>query len=79
MTFREAIQIQIKALQTIYDNTEGLRDIAEGDQKDSFNFLRGTLPAVWLKLRELDRNLSSTDAKYKCTGTYNVQVDTSNI
>lgn len=75
MTYREAIQIQIKALQEVYDNAEGLRDLAGSEsEKFAFNNLRKHLPALWAPLQTLDNNLTRQEADHKCLGTYRVQV-----
>jgi hypothetical protein len=71
MTFREAIQIQIKALQDIYDNAEGLRDIGGGDE---MNHLRRELPKLWGPLQKLDNRLSDAMAQYPLNGNYIVNV-----
>lgn len=79
MTYREAIQIQIKALQDIYDNAEGLRDIATEQDKEAFNNLRRYLPPLWQMLQKVDNNLSKADANYQCKGDYSIKVTTENI
>lgn len=80
MTFRQALQIQIKALQEIYDNAEGLRDLATGeDEKYAFNNLRRHLPNLWGPLQKLDNSLTRAGADYKCMSTYRVEVTENNI
>lgn len=73
MNYREAIQIQIAALQQIYDNCGGLRDVAAGPEKDAFNALRGGLIPLWSKLQTLDNNLPDHRAEYKLKGNYIVE------
>jgi len=73
MTYREAIQIQIRALQQVYDNCEGLRDAATDKEKEVWNFLRGNLSKLWSPLQKLDNGLSNERAEYKLHGIYNVE------
>jgi hypothetical protein len=74
MTYREAIQIQIDALQSIYDNCEGLRDIAfTMKEKEAFNTLRRTLPTLWDVLQKVDNNLQPSEAAYQCKGNYSIK------
>ena len=80
MTFRQALQIQIKALQEIYDNAEGLRDLADDEnEKFAFNNLRKHLPGLWGPLQNLDNRLSREAADYKCLSTYRVEVTEKDI
>lgn len=79
MTYRQAIQIQIKALQDIYDNAEGLRDLAADEAKDAFNLLRRRLPELWAQLKKVDNGLAKEDAAYECKLDYAVHVDTNNV
>lgn len=80
MTYREAIQIQIKALQEIYDNAGSLRDVA-GDEreKEVYNNIRRMLPDLWNGLQRIDNALLNVAAAYKLKGDYSIKVDTSNI
>jgi hypothetical protein len=72
MNYREAIQLQIAALQELYDNAEGLRDAATDDEKEVWNNVRRLLPDVWRPLQRLDNSLSSSRAEYKLRGLYYV-------
>jgi hypothetical protein len=73
MNYREAIQIQIAALQKIYDNAEGLRDVAGDEQeKEAWNFMRKVLPALWQRLQKLDNSLRPSVANYKLKGNYSI-------
>lgn len=76
MTFRTALQIQIKALQDIYDNAEGLRDIAGVDE---MNFLRSYLPQLWEPLRDLDNRMTNQLAAFELKGNYSVIVKEDSI
>lgn len=73
MTFRTAIQLQIKALQEIYDNAEALRDVV-GDQQDkaAFNYTRRNLPEVWHVLQQLDNRMNEGLASYELKGDYSI-------
>lgn len=80
MTYREAIQIQIKALQDIYDNAEALRDVASDEvEKAAWNNVRRLLPDVWGPLQKLDNNLSSSKAAYELKGDYELKITTANV
>jgi hypothetical protein len=80
MTYRNAIQIQIKALQEVYDNAEGLRDIAKIEiEKEAFNGLRRWLPKLWGELQKIDNKLSNQDAAYNCKGNYVVEINEKNL
>lgn len=72
MTYREAIQNQIDALQTIYDNCEGLRDAADEDEKEVWNYLRASIPPLFSKLQKLDNKLNQSRAAFKLQGIYHV-------
>lgn len=75
MTFREAIQIQIKALQDLYDNAEGLRDcVEEGPQKEAFNNARRLLPGIWGQYQKLDNSMSEGLAGYDLRGDYSIKI-----
>jgi hypothetical protein len=74
MTYREAIQIQIKALQDIYDHAEALRDVAFDNEKEHWNQVRRLLPEVWRPLQKIDNSLSGIDANYKLKGNYSINV-----
>lgn len=80
MTFREAIQIQIKALQDVYDNAEALRDcVEEVKQKDAFNIMRGRLPNLWTLYQELDNSMDQSLADYELKGDYSIKVNAEDI
>jgi hypothetical protein len=80
MTYRQSIQIQIKAIQTIYDNAEGLRDVAFSEaEKKVYNEMRRTLPALWHALQRLDNSLPQAAADYQCKGNYIVTVTETDI
>lgn len=70
MTYREAIQIQIRALQQVYDNAEGLRDAALDSEKKTWNFLRKQLPSVWGKLQKLDNSMTDQRGAEPLEGNY---------
>jgi hypothetical protein len=74
MTYREAIQIQIAALQKIYDYAEALRDVASEDEKEAWNNARRLLPNVWSPLQKIDNALSAPAAEYKLRGNYSVTI-----
>ena len=76
MTFREAIQIQIKALQEIYDNAEGLRDVAANEE---MNLLRSQLPTLWSALQRFDNKMGDQLAGYLLKGNYSVNVTKESI
>lgn len=79
MTYREAIQIQIAALMQIYDNANGLRDYATGEEKEAWNNLRGALPGIWNKLQRLDNTMTDKRASEKLRGNYIVKQDIETI
>lgn len=79
MTYREAIQIQIKALQDIYDHAEALRDVATEDEKEAFNNIRRHLPSVWGPLQKIDNALSNIRAEYQLKGNYSLHVTPAKI
>lgn len=79
MTYREAIQIQIKALQELYDNANGLRDVATNDQKEVFNKMRSQLPDFWGRLQKIDNSLSDADASYQLKGNYSIVITEKDI
>jgi hypothetical protein len=80
MTYRQAIQIQVAALQEIYDNCEGLRDAAAGEEeKEVWNLLRGGLPNLWRALKILDDVLIDGYANRPLRGIYNVTQNDSTI
>ena len=79
MTYREALQIQIKALQDIYDNAEGLRDCATSEGKEAFNYLRRNLPKMWELLQKEDNTMHETFAFYQCKGDYSITVTPKNV
>jgi hypothetical protein len=79
MTYREAIQIQIKALQDIYDNSEALRDVASEFEKEAWNNLRRHLPSLWRPLQVMDNALSDPAAAYKLKGDYSLKVTADSI
>lgn len=72
MTYREAVQIQIQALQVIYDNAEGLRDAATEKEKDAWNLLRKNLRPLWGALQKVDNEMSDSRAAYQLKGNYKV-------
>jgi len=74
MTYREAIQLQIKALQEIYDNAGALRDAAAGYEKDVFNAVRRKLPDVWAFLQELDNAMQDERAMMQLKGNYELHI-----
>jgi hypothetical protein len=74
-TYREAIQIQIRAMMEIYDNAGGLRDVASDEiEKDVYNTIRRDMPKLWAGLQQLDNRLSKTAAAYELKGNYSVKV-----
>jgi hypothetical protein len=79
MTYRDAIQIQIAALQQIYDHAEGLRDVANEDEKDAWNNVRRLLPEVWRPLQKMDNKLSDSEASYKLKGDYSINITTETV
>jgi hypothetical protein len=79
MTYREAIQIQIKALQQLYDNAENLRDVATDEEKECFNALRRNLPALWSLLQGIDNRMPDSHAAYELKGDYSIKITTDNI
>jgi hypothetical protein len=74
MTYREAIQLQIKALQEIYDNAGSLRDAAVSYEKEVFNNVRRRLPEVWSFLQELDNSLGAGQAAKELRGNYELHI-----
>ncbi len=74
MTYREAIQIQIAAVQKIYDNCGALRDAATGEEKRYWNDMRGGLGALWPVLQRLDNSLRDERASMQLEGNYPVVV-----
>lgn len=79
-TYRAAIQIQIEALQKIYDNAEGLRDCCDTDeQKEAFNSLRRSLPILWRILQNVDNNMEEKTAQYETRGNYSIAVNYDSI
>lgn len=72
MTYRTAVQIQIKALQEIYDNMGYLRDKATMEDKEGFDYVRRHLPAVWGALQKVDNETTIPDHKLK--GDYSIKV-----
>ena len=74
MTFREAIQIQIEALQEVYDNANNLRDLADENEKELFNNVRRYLPAIWGEFQKIDNGLSLQAAAYVVNGDYSIKI-----
>jgi hypothetical protein len=74
MTYREAIQIQIAALQKIYDHAEVLRDVATETEKAHWNQVRRLLPQVWGPLQKIDNDLSVVDSNCKLKGNYSINI-----
>lgn len=80
MTYRDAIQIQIKALQEIYDNAGHLRDVASYEaEKEVYNNIRRQLPALWGGLQKIDNNLSVVAARYEVKGDYSIKISVQDI
>lgn len=80
MTYREAIQIQIKGLMDLYDNAGGLRDVASTQQeKEAYNAIRGSLPKLWSNLQNIDNKLSAKEAAYVLQGNYSLKVTPEDI
>ena len=79
MNYREAIQIQIAALQNIYDNCEGLRDAASEDEKTAWNTTRFMLQKTWPVLQKLDNTMTDNRAQLQLKGIYNVIQNTKTI
>lgn len=75
MTYRDAIQLQIKALQEIYDNAGSLRDVAGNDyEKEAFNSLRRSLPLVWNVLQKVDNRMPDSTARQILKGDYQLKI-----
>lgn len=72
MTYREAVQAQIAALQALYDNAEALRDVATEEEKEAWNNLRRGLPVLWDGLQRIDNRMPDGHAAYPLKGTYHV-------
>lgn len=58
MTYREYIQKEIEEIEKRYDMAGGLRDAAEGKEKDTWNKVRGLTREVSNELRRLDNSLT---------------------
>jgi hypothetical protein len=75
MNYREAIQIQIKALQDIYDNAGGLRDVSfSSSETEAWNNVRRLLPSVWGPLQNVDDSLADQKANHQLKGDYSINV-----
>jgi hypothetical protein len=57
MTYREYIQKEIEEIEKRYDTAGGLRDVAEGKEKDTWNEVRRLTREVSTILRRLDNGL----------------------
>lgn len=80
MTFRESVQIQIKALMEVYDNAGYLRDVVVGNnEKTHLNHVRRDIREVWEHFQKLDNSLSPELANYQVTGDYSISVKQTNI
>lgn len=79
MTYRDALQIQIKALQDVYDNLANLRDRGTREEKAQFNYVRFNLPSMWEPLQRVDNALSDAAAAQEMRGDYSVNVTAQDI
>lgn len=81
MTYRQALRIQIKALNEIYNNAEALRDCTDYESlgKDAWNLLRGRVSEVTTKLRQHDRLLTDKQANEQINGDYSITLTTKDI
>ncbi len=66
MTYRQQIQKQVDEVEKIYDMAGGLRDVAEGKEKEVFNELRSLQRRASDILRKLDDGLSDARAGMNC-------------
>lgn len=76
MTFREAIQIQIKTLHKVWENADNLRDIAG---QNEWNHVRRELRKIWEPLQALDNRMSDEVAAFQLKGDYSVHVTKEDI
>ncbi len=75
MTYREAIQAQLAALNQIYDNCEGLRDEATEQEKDYWNRMRREIINIRPVMQRLDNSLSKGRAETNIVGSYHVNTN----
>ncbi|MEI6950811.1 hypothetical protein V9K67_26750 [Paraflavisolibacter sp. H34] len=62
MTYQEKIEEMIKKIESIYDEAEGMRDIADLDEKKYWNELRGIFYDAAEPLKKLNYRLSKERA-----------------
>jgi hypothetical protein len=74
MTYRQALHIQIRALDEIYDNAGSLRDCTnyENFGKDAYNGLRDKVGKTIGDLKKHDDRLSDSEAKKEVKGDYSI-------
>jgi len=81
MTYREALKIQIHALDNIYDNAEALRDCTDYDNlgKDAWNLTRGRISEIIGMLRKHNGLLKDKEAYDVLKGDYSIKVTIKDI
>lgn len=65
MTYREKIQLMIRHIDTIHDESEGMRDLATQDEQEFWNELRAILPKAISTLTKLDNSMTQEQANRK--------------
>jgi hypothetical protein len=79
MTYREAVQIQVSALQRLYDNADCLRDCATDEEKAAWNYLRKVLPGCWSALQSIDNRMDYAQANQKLKGNYSFHINEQSV
>lgn len=81
MTYRQALQITILALDKIYDNAGSLRDHTnyQNGGKEAYNNLRGNIGRVVRDLKNHDNSLSGSEAIAPLKGDYSIKVGVDDI
>jgi ABC-type phosphate transport system ATPase subunit len=73
-TYRQAIELEIKALDKVYDIAGALRDTAIGVEKDVFNQIRGNVGEVASQLRTLNNRMADHRAAIQLEGNYDIKI-----
>jgi len=73
-TYRQAIQIEIGAIEKVYDIAGALRDTAIGIEKDVFNEIRKQTRDLSLALQRLDNRMADHRASIELEGNYDIKI-----
>jgi hypothetical protein len=77
MTYREAVQAQIAAIDELYENAGALRDFALSSEKNAWNQARTSLRDLASALRSMDDAMPNAQAQQPLKGNYHF--DTSKL